>query len=54
MVLHCVAGLTVEEISEAERCPAETVRSRLRLAKAALRERIMADPSMGDLLEESL
>jgi len=54
LVLHCVAGLSVEEISVAVHCPAETVRSRLRRAKAALRERITADPSMGDLLEESL
>ena len=54
MVLHCVAGLSVEEISVAVQCPAETVRSRLRRAKAALRERVAADPSMGDLLEESL
>lgn len=54
MVLHWVAGLSVEEISVAVHCPAETVRSRLRRAKAALRERVMADPSMGDLLEGSL
>jgi RNA polymerase sigma factor (sigma-70 family) len=54
MVLHCVAGLTVEEIALTSQCPAETVRSRLRLAKAALRERAAADPSMGELLEDSL
>ena len=54
MVLHCVAGLTVEEIAVAAQCPAETIRSRLRLAKAALRERATADPSMGELLEDSL
>ena len=54
MVLHCVAGLSVEEISVAVQCPPETVRSRLRRAKEALRERVAADPAMGDLLEESL
>ncbi len=54
MVLHCVAGLTVEEIAVTAQCPAETVRSRLRLAKAALRARAAADPSMGELLEDSL
>lgn len=54
MVLHCAAGLSVEEISAAVHAPAETVRSRLRRAKAALRERVTADPSLGDLLEESL
>ena len=54
LVLHYIAGLTVEEIAGAARIPAETVRSRLRLAKAALRERAAADPSMLDLLEDSL
>jgi len=54
LVLHYIAGLTVEEIAGAARIPAETVRSRLRLAKTALRERATADPSMLDLLEDSL
>jgi RNA polymerase sigma-70 factor (ECF subfamily) len=54
MVLHCVAGMTVEEIAVATDCPPETVRSRLRLAKAVLRERAAADPAMGELLEDSL
>jgi RNA polymerase sigma-70 factor (ECF subfamily) len=54
MVLHCVAGLTVDEIAVAMECPAETVRSRLRLAKAVLRERAAADPAMSELLEDSL
>ena len=54
LVLHCVAGLTVEEMAAAARCPAETIRSRLRLAKAALRERATADPTIGELLEDSL
>jgi RNA polymerase sigma-70 factor (ECF subfamily) len=54
MVLHCVAGMTVEEIAVASECPPETVRSRLRLAKAVLRERASADPAMGELLEDSL
>lgn len=51
LVLHCIAGLTVEEISVAVHCPAETVRSRLRLAKTALRERLIGDSSIGELLE---
>jgi RNA polymerase sigma-70 factor (ECF subfamily) len=54
MVLHCVAGLTVEEIATSAQCPSETIRSRLRLAKAALRQRAAADPSMVELLEDSL
>jgi RNA polymerase sigma factor (sigma-70 family) len=53
MVLHCVAGMTVEEIAAAVRCPSETIRSRLRLAKAMLRERAAADPAMAELLEDS-
>jgi RNA polymerase sigma factor (sigma-70 family) len=53
LVLHFVAGLTVEELSTAIRSPVETVRSRLRLAKAALRERIALDPSLSELLEDS-
>ena len=54
LVLHYVAGLTVEEIAGALGAAVETVRSRLRLAKAALRERIATDPSMLALLEDSL
>ena len=53
LVLHFVAGLTVEELSAAIRCPVETIRSRLRLAKAALRARIALDPSLSELLEDS-
>ena len=54
MVLHCVAGMTVEEIAVATECRPETIRSRLRLAKAVLRERAAADPAMAELLEDSL
>ncbi len=38
LVLHFAVGLTVPEIAEAVAAPFETVRSRLRLGKAALRE----------------
>src|SRR5258705_6643546 len=41
--LHTVLGYTVAEIAEATRAPLETVRSRLRLARQALRRRILAD-----------
>ena len=51
MVLHCVAGMTVEEIAVATDSPHETVRSRLRLAKLVLRERAATDPAMGELLD---
>src|SRR5689334_8476203 len=38
LVLHFAIGMTVPEIAEAMAAPLETVRSRLRLGKAALRE----------------
>jgi RNA polymerase sigma-70 factor (ECF subfamily) len=53
LVLHCVAGLTLGELAAATQAPIETARSRLRLAKAALRERISLDPSLSELLEET-
>lgn len=52
LVLHCVAGLTIDEVAEATRAPVETTRSRLRLAKGTLRERIALDPALADLLLE--
>lgn len=39
------------EIAELTGAPVNTVRSRLRLARAALRKRIAADPTLVDLLE---
>jgi RNA polymerase sigma factor (sigma-70 family) len=53
LVLHCVVGLTIDELAAVARSPVETARSRLRLAKAALRERITLDPSLSDLWEDS-
>jgi RNA polymerase sigma-70 factor (ECF subfamily) len=38
LVLHFAVGMTVPEIADAVAAPFETVRSRLRLGKAALRE----------------
>jgi RNA polymerase sigma-70 factor (ECF subfamily) len=43
LVLHFSAGLTVPEISELTGAPFETVRSRLRLGKQALREALGGD-----------
>jgi DNA-directed RNA polymerase specialized sigma24 family protein len=51
--MRAVLGHSIDEIAEALDVPINTVRSRLRLAKAALRERIETDPSLGELLEES-
>jgi DNA-directed RNA polymerase specialized sigma24 family protein len=41
-----VCGFSIEQIAEATACPANTVRSRLRLGKDALRDRIDGDPRL--------
>lgn len=51
LILHVVLGLTVEEVADAASVPANTVRSRLRLAKDALRARISSDARLQELLE---
>ncbi len=48
--MHCVLGYTVREIADSSRIPAETVRSRLRLAKEAIRERVAGDARLGKLV----
>ena len=52
LVLHCVVGLTVEELAAAAGAPIETARSRLRLAKGALRLRIAGDAAAAELVED--
>ncbi len=52
LAMHCVLGYTIREIAEASRTAVETVRSRMRLAKQALRARIAADPLLADFVEE--
>lgn len=49
LALRHVLEYSVEEIATATGVPANTVRSRLRLAKEALRERIAAHPSLHEL-----
>jgi RNA polymerase sigma-70 factor (ECF subfamily) len=46
LVLRVVSGFSIEQIAEATACPVNTVRSRLRLGKDALRSRIDADPRL--------
>jgi RNA polymerase sigma-70 factor (ECF subfamily) len=46
LVLRLVCGFSIEQIAEATTCPANTVRSRLRLGKDALRDRIDGDPRL--------
>ena len=48
LVLHFSAGMTVPEISELTGAPFETVRSRLRLGKQALREALGGDNARVD------
>jgi RNA polymerase sigma factor (sigma-70 family) len=51
LVLHVALGFTIDEIAAAASRPAETIRSRLRLAKQALRDRIQASPELSEILE---
>jgi DNA-directed RNA polymerase specialized sigma24 family protein len=46
-------GFSVEEVADACAAPVNTVRSRLRLAKEALRDRILADATLKETLEGS-
>jgi RNA polymerase sigma-70 factor (ECF subfamily) len=50
LVLHAAYGFTIEELAAAVGRPMETIRSRLRLAKRALRDRIDASPALADVL----
>jgi RNA polymerase sigma-70 factor (ECF subfamily) len=50
LALRAVEGYSFEEISEMTRVPLDTVRSRVRLAKTALRERIERTPALADLV----
>jgi RNA polymerase sigma-70 factor (ECF subfamily) len=51
LVLHCALGFTMEELAASLGRPVETVRSRVRLAKQALRERISASSELTEILE---
>ena len=53
LALRVALGWSLEEIAVAADIPVNTVRSRLRLAKEALRRRIEADPALRDELEVS-
>jgi RNA polymerase sigma-70 factor (ECF subfamily) len=52
LAMHCVLGYTVREIADTSGTPPETVRSRLRLAKNALRDRVADDPELGKIVGE--
>jgi len=53
LALHCVLGYTMNEVASICGAPLETVRSRLRSAKAALVARALADPRLRELMEET-
>lgn len=48
--LHVILGYTVTEIATSAGVPVETVRSRLRLAKRALRKRALRYPSLREVM----
>jgi RNA polymerase sigma-70 factor (ECF subfamily) len=52
LLLRVVCGHSIEEISTITQTPFNTVRSRLRLAKEALRQRIEAEPALAELGQE--
>ena len=51
LTLHVILGYTVSEIARSCAVPAETVRSRLRLARQALRRRALSNPILREALE---
>ncbi len=51
LALHCVLGYTVAEIASSSAVSAETVRSRLRLAKQALRRQVQSHPALLEIVE---
>lgn len=53
IVLRLALGHSVGEIAEITNAPLNTVRSRLRLAKEALRSRVESDPRWAELWDEA-
>jgi len=51
LALHCVGGCTLAEIASATGAPLQTVKSRLRLARRALRRALDGRPGLIELLE---
>ena len=51
LALRTVLGWSLEDVAQATGAPLNTVRSRVRLAKEALRRRIESDPTLADALE---
>jgi len=53
LAMRTMLGWSIEEIAKTSGAPINTVRSRLRLAKEALRRAIEADPALAELGVES-
>lgn len=53
LVLRAILGMSLEETASLTGVPENTVRSRVRLAREALRQRIEADPVLSETLEVS-
>lgn len=51
LTLHCVLGCTIDEIASALAVPAETIRSRLRLSKQALRKYVTEDTKLAEIVD---
>lgn len=51
LTLHVILGYTVAELAAASGAPLETVRSRLRLAKQALRKAVQGDARLREVFE---
>jgi RNA polymerase sigma factor (sigma-70 family) len=52
LALHNMLGYTVAEVAELSGAPLETVRSRLRLAKLALRRRVLGHPQLREVVDD--
>jgi RNA polymerase sigma-70 factor (ECF subfamily) len=52
LMLHCVLGFTIQEMAKTSGTPLETLRSRMRLAKGALRRYVLDDPQLCEMVEE--
>jgi RNA polymerase sigma-70 factor, ECF subfamily len=53
LALRIMLGWSLKEISDATSTPLNTVRSRMRLAKNALRQRVAADPALAAALDRA-
>ena len=53
LALHNMLGYTVQEVADLSGAPLETVRSRLRLAKLALRRRVLGHPLLREVAEDA-